>query len=517
MDYECVSCQENITSDENKSKSIYLLPCLHQMCSDCLNDIKSNNLKHNCVSCYEQFDLEIVKKIIQMIDINVNTNDEQISKNKNTIHVLDLSIVKSIDQIISVIKYLTEYKNEIIEMYNQIYDKIVNISPYYDDIKDNILNQHKILQKTDLKIIDSEIESYDVLLNRYNKFSLMIKSISLNHHEFDKIISYIKQTFTFSDTLNKTSLVKRKEFDSSLNEIVCEPIEYSIDNNLQFMKIPSNVTHLTINNNVDRNFGDFIPSTVTHLNLTGFFNQNIKGCIPNTVTHLYIGYYFAHEIKDIPESVTHLTIGCNQNIKGCIPSSVTHLTFDQYFNMDVKDCIPNSVTHLIFGDSFKQNIKDCIPNSVTHLTLGKYFDQDIKDSIPSSVTNLTIVNLKNKDIVPKSVTHLTINAQYSGICYLKGCIPDSVTHLTFGSSFDENIKDCLPNSITHLIFGYKFNQNIKGCIPNSVVYLEFSDYYNQDITDCIPESVTHLTIGDVRCKILNCSPDLVIIEDHLNL
>jgi hypothetical protein len=50
MDNECISCLEIITSD----KLIYLLPCLHQVCSYCINDL------NKCIVCYEHFDLEIV-------------------------------------------------------------------------------------------------------------------------------------------------------------------------------------------------------------------------------------------------------------------------------------------------------------------------------------------------------------------------------------------------------------------------------------------------------------------------
>jgi hypothetical protein len=132
LDNECVSCQEII-----KDKSIYLLPCLHQLCSDCLEDLKKlNNLisKYKCVLCHEQFDFQItirqnysnnfftiedpdisLKKfqynyldIFKKIDLyyeKINTNEEYL-KSKKIIDNLVIKTTRLIEELNSIIESL---------------------------------------------------------------------------------------------------------------------------------------------------------------------------------------------------------------------------------------------------------------------------------------------------------------------------------------------------------------------------------------------------------------------------
>jgi hypothetical protein len=309
------------------------------------------------------------------------------------------------------------------------------MSVFYDDIKDQLLNQRNSLQKTDLKIIDSEIETFECLIIRHNKFLSIIKSINLRKYliDFNKIdnfVDFIKTPLLLqlqsrsqlnSNEINKKSLVRKRTFDFNSNEIIFEPKIYKLIN------YDSNIfTHLIIDTN-------------KYLNC---LNQM------NSITHIIFGHRFDFDIK------------------GCLPNSLIHLIFGHKFNQNIKDCIPKSVTHLHLGHDFDHNLIDCIPDTVTHLTINSYY---IK------MFNVTI---------PRTVTHLTFG--YNFFHYnkdIKDCIPDSVTHLDFGFNFDQDIKDCIPSSVTHLTFGYRFNQDVKNSIPKTVMYVRLENNDRIDIND----------------------------------
>eukprot|EP01132_Coremiostelium_polycephalum_P007641 gene7641-9399_t len=121
----------------------------------------------------------------------------------------------------------------------------------------------------------------------------------------------------------------------------------------------------------------FIPDSVTRLTFGNGFNRALSvGVIPKSVKRLKFGDDFNHPLG-----------------VGVLPPMLTRLTLGRDFNYPlVKGVIPGSCTHLTLGHSFNQSIKN-IPSSVTHLSV-KHFDryQDfsqpkIKD-LPASVTQL---------------------------------------------------------------------------------------------------------------------------------
>jgi hypothetical protein len=438
---ECISCLEQIDSNE---KSIYLLPCLHQICSQCTDDIskyaKLNNSKYTCLECYEQFDLKAIKTIIYSneylkIGQNVSAAEKLINKKVlNDIIPRTINLInKLINEIHNVLTSLKEYKIKIEKNYEKILDDLKNLNLFYDDLINELNKKANILFKFDLKTIDLEIESIENLLERYDKYLLTLTMIDFDYFDFNKVtnlLNFIKPTEYF----NKKSIVEIRKLDYDFYDIICPSAKLKIFSNDKYFTIPSTITYLS--------FGDY-------------YNSDPTKWMTNSLTHIALGWNF------------------NQNIKGCIPKSCKYLKFGYDFNQDIRDSIPYGVTHLIFGPNFNQDTRDCIPNSVTHLTLGTQFNHFIKGCIPNSVTHLFIYSNKN----------------------IKDCIPHGVTHLSFGSDFNKDITDCIPNSVTHLTFSCDFNQNIKNCIPNSVTHLTLGSHFNQPIKDCIPNSVTHLTFG----------------------
>jgi hypothetical protein len=415
-------------------------------------NIVSNNSKYKCIYCFEQFDIEIIKghsysndffsienfqiikdfKTLSDTFEKINIYYAKLNENKEylkTKEILDHQIKKTtnlINKINSIMIDFIKYKNEIKRNYEIILDNINEMGIYYDDIKDQLLDQRYYLQKTDLKIIDSEIETFECILARHNKFLSILKSINLMKYliDFNKIVNFIDNIKPPELHLHLTkSLVKKRIFDTNTHEIIYEPKFYKLignDNcilleptithlvielynnkNLSFLKTINSLTHLTIGHFYNFNIKDYVPNSVTHLTLGHHYNHSIKDCIPNSVTHLTLGHHFNHSIKDcIPSSVTHLTIDSYyiNSTDIVIPDSVTHLTFGYDFNQDIKDCIPKSVTHLEFGENFNKKIKDCIPNFVTHLTFGYRFNQEIKDCIPKSVSCIRLLGNKFIDI-----------------------------------------------------------------------------------------------------------------------
>jgi hypothetical protein len=421
-------------------KSRYLLPCLHEICSDCLNDLdvefntnanSNSNSKYLCIECHEVFDLDIVKTN----DLFRNINNDESLKRKEFINNLIITTTKLIEEINLTLKNLIAYRIEIKDHYEKkIGNDIENISFYYIDLKDQLLNQKNTLQNADLKQIDLEIESIEFLLARYNKFILMINSINIDHYitnnNFDKIINFVD--YVKLPEFIKKSSVRKRIFDKNINEIIYEPVQYQINNANDLTQIPYNTTNL------------YVADTYV-------YKENFKDLLPNSVTHITLGWLF------------------DQHIKDCIPITVTHLTCDFNINADFIPSI-NFITHLTITDCYNSvNVKDIIAklNYLTHLKISNCFDLQINNCLfllpTKSITHLIIHFHRNlKDFIPKSVTHLTLY-----FCNW-GCN-------------DQNIKDCIPNSVTHLTLGDSFNHDIKGCIPNSVTHLTFGDSFNQDI------------------------------------
>jgi hypothetical protein len=540
--FECISCQENNITDD----SIYILPCLHQICSTCLNDIdkdvKLKKSKYKCVECHEQFDFQYIKTKkytnnffkIKGSKIKNSLSKEEISINKKFINNLIKSTLDIMHDIDFIIMDFTFQRMTIEDNYQNMFN-IEDFEFFFPDLIEQIFIKRDFLLKVDLKTIDLEIENIRSISERYDKFVAVLKCINVNMHldKITEIVNYFNPNVNGQININnivKDSSVKKKYFNSTLNDIVSKEFGYYIYTNnsnqltianmtfndqkfINYMASPtlkygsSPMNHsdgLVVlgplsDPNVLVKLKNYIHNSIIHLIIN--INQDIKfakelGILDN-ITYLTIGHSFNQDIRDcIPNSVTHLSFsGCfNHNIKGCIPNSVTNLTFNEYFDRDIKDCIPDSVITLTIG--FNRTIKNCIPNSVKQLIFNNNFNQDIKDSIPNSVTHITFGHCFNqsiKDCIPNSVTHLIFGFAFNQD--IKDCIPNSVTHLVFGTEFKKDIKDCIPNSVKHLVLGNCRDQDLRNCIPNSVTHLKFNEYFNQSIKDCIPNSVTHLTLS----------------------
>lgn len=114
---------------------------------------------------------------------------------------------------------------------------------------------------------------------------------------------------------------------------------------------PPNLTHLTLGVNFTGNIEN-LPINLKILKLGQNFNKPLPTTFPTNLTHLYISESFNQTIH-------------NNNF----PPNLTHLFFGYSFNQDICDFLPATLKTLVFGTCFNKSIKD-IPHSITHLTLG---------------------------------------------------------------------------------------------------------------------------------------------------
>jgi hypothetical protein len=239
------------------------------------------------------------------------------------------------------------------------------------------------------------------------------------------------------------------------------------------------------------------------LTLPYYFNEelyvlplNIKVIIFEQDYNKYEYSKFNKSINNLPNSITHLTLGFefNQPVghQGCedinchrnLANSITHLTFGTKFNQPVNN-LPNSITHLTFAENslFNQPVNN-LPNSITHLTFGNKFNQPV-------------------DHLPNSITHLTFSYYSSYFNQPVDNLPNSITNLTFGHKFNQSI-DNLPNSITHLTFEYCFDKALDN-LPLFLQQIKFNSINNERILSKIKK----VPFG---CKILNKNDQEIFLQ-----
>lgn len=162
--------------------------------------------------------------------------------------------------------------------------------------------------------------------------------------------------------------------------------------------IPSFITHLSCESTNIKITN--ISSSVTHLRLKGFE----KDLMTTSITHLEFDMYDERDaVIYIPSSVTHLTLNSDVNDyfdssivlrHNLIPLTVTHLTFrsEVYYYDHFTEDVPSTVTHLTLGKYFDGPIIDKFPLTVKSIVIE---NPDYSHPLPS---NAVIVN-KNCNII----------------------------------------------------------------------------------------------------------------------
>ena len=133
------------------------------------------------------------------------------------------------------------------------------------------------------------------------------------------------------------------------------------------------------------------------------FNEPLTNVVfPTGIQKVKFGRYFNQEIRNLPNSITHLSFEYwgyfNQNISQ-LPNSLTHLTFDYDFNQEVRN-LPNGLIHLSFGYCFNQDMSK-LPKSLTYLCFYGWSscnNSNINPSLNPYLYHLTefVINQKHK-------------------------------------------------------------------------------------------------------------------------
>jgi hypothetical protein len=112
-----------------------------------------------------------------------------------------------------------------------------------------------------------------------------------------------------------------------------------------------------------------------------------------------LGKKYNKKLDNLPNSLTHLTLGWNYNQK--------------------LDNLPNSLTHLTLGYNYNQKL-DNLPNNLTHLTLGWDFNQELNWNIsPGTHTeymyNNTKIGKQLEKLSPENQVNALTNTMQQGM------------------------------------------------------------------------------------------------------
>ena len=138
--------------------------------------------------------------------------------------------------------------------------------------------------------------------------------------------------------------------------------------------------------------------------------------LPQILTHLTLGWVFNQQVNLSPNLI-HLTFGYCFNQQVNLPPNLTHLTFGWKFNQQVN--LPFSVQFLEL-DCNNINIIDYLSDNVEELVLGYNNILELND-LPSSIKKLVI---KNEDY----------NQELN-------CLPNNLEYLKLPSAYDKEIKN----------------------------------------------------------------------------
>lgn len=130
------------------------------------------------------------------------------------------------------------------------------------------------------------------------------------------------------------------------------------------------------------------------------------------VRTIYLGSKFTQSLYDLPDSITHLYLGCdfNKSIEfydlklillsfghkfnsfvNNLPITIEYLYFGYSFNQSV-NYLPNNLKFISFGYLFNQSVEN-LPNSITHLYFSNHFSQPINNLINLNLKKLILSNI----------------------------------------------------------------------------------------------------------------------------
>jgi len=212
-------------------------------------------------------------------------------------------------------------------------------------------------------------------------------------------------------------------------------------------------------------------------------NINCPRNLPNTLKYLITGGCFNQSVDNLPNSITHLSLGTKVPI-GEISEYLQQYYTMESFNQSV-DNLPLNLTNLTFGDDFNQSV-DNLPSNIKVLTFGISFNQPV-NKLPLSILELNFGYKFNQPV---------------------NNLPLSILELNFGNKFNQSIEN-LPLQIKKLSIGVNFNQSIDN-LPTNINCISFYSHYKYK--NNLPLHIEYLIINFSKRK-----PKLNSSIDNINI
>ena len=195
--------------------------------------------------------------------------------------------------------------------------------------------------------------------------------------------------------------------------------------------LPVNLEYLRLGDDFDHPITECLPSNLQRIEFGYDFNHSIYNRMPASITHVSFAYLNSNlSLKQLPRTVTHLKLifRYDEAVHGPIPAHVTHLTLAEgydpasttlsgsklthlrfeYANYNIRG-LPRSLIHLTLGCNYNQSLDNVLHEGLTHLVLGKTFQQTIVAYIPRTLISLIIEgNYYVADVVKQQLQYLEI-------------------------------------------------------------------------------------------------------------
>jgi hypothetical protein len=157
--------------------------------------------------------------------------------------------------------------------------------------------------------------------------------------------------------------------------------------NQRILYFPRNLIHLSLGYSFNHQI-PILPKTLIYLRFGDRFNQIISH-LPSTLKVFVTGRNFNKKLPALP-CITRLKIGYGYNHELLLPDSILHLDWRSCRKISM---LPSKLKY--FRSHTSQYIKD-IPSSITHMTIDYDFSCDII-SMPHNLTNLDITIYCSED------------------------------------------------------------------------------------------------------------------------
>lgn len=254
------------------------------------------------------------------------------------------------------------------------------------------------------KVIDAKYNRYIQLLSQ--------KTAGVKDASFT-------DTVTIGDLLIVNTFISQEYIDYCYNHL------YILDNYKFNFTLPSQLTHLTIDNSYNDPI-DILPNSLIYLKLGDKFNQYLT--FPPNLKTLILGNSYNKVLSELPELI-HLQLGRHDQPLPKLPK-LKFIKFGCNFDQSIKE-LPSSLTHIIFGYRFKQPLLNLPPNlleldvgynynhplpilpdSLKILKIGKHYTHDI--IFPYQLRKLVYMSDKKIDmkLLPVNLKYLCLSKRY---------------------------------------------------------------------------------------------------------